>query len=89
MGQVRLVKQFAEAFHGRLVLLRSRRPIGLSDRERECLRLLREGSTPKSVAGGLGVSENRVRAILQQACRKLNSRTTTQAVAKATACGLL
>jgi DNA-binding CsgD family transcriptional regulator len=81
--QARHVQRFAEAFHRRMIILRMGGEVTLSQKESECLRLLMEGLTPKSAAGVLGVSENRVRTILQQACRKLKCRTATQAVARA------
>lgn len=88
-SQIRKIKRFAEKFHQRMIILRSAQSFTLSDKETECLKLLMEGSTPKTVAGLLGISENRVRTILKQACEKLSSRTPTQAVAKAVKLRLL
>lgn len=61
----------------------------LSKGEAACLSFLMNGETPKSAAARLGVSESRVRAALQKACKKLQSKTSTQAVVSAMTAGLL
>lgn len=82
-SQFRTVSQIAAAVHEKVLELEGGSTPKLSNGELTCLSLLLQGSTPKHAAGTLGVSENRVRAILQKACAKLKCKTTTQAVAVA------
>lgn len=55
----------------------------LSRRERECLELIAAGLIPKQIAVKLSISESSVRLYLRSARRKLDARTSHQAVARA------
>lgn len=55
----------------------------LSRREQECLQLLANGLASKRIAARLQISENAVRLYIKLAKRKLDARTTYQAIARA------
>ena len=55
----------------------------LSRRERQCLELIAVGLIPKQIAAKLSISESSVRLYLSSARRKLDARTSHQAVARA------
>jgi DNA-binding CsgD family transcriptional regulator len=52
----------------------------LSIRQRECLRLIAEGHTARSIAMQLGISIRMVRFHLKAAREKLNALSTSQAI---------
>jgi DNA-binding CsgD family transcriptional regulator len=52
----------------------------LSPRQKECLRLIAEGSTARSIAVQLGISIRMVRFHLSAARKKLNAVSTSQAI---------
>jgi DNA-binding CsgD family transcriptional regulator len=52
----------------------------LSQRQKECLRLIAEGFTARSIAARLGISIRMVRFHLRVAREKLNAASTSQAV---------
>ena len=62
---------------------------GLSEREREVLRMLAEGGSYAEIGGTLYLSPDTVRAHAQRAMAKLGARTRTQAVAVALRDGLV
>ncbi|MGE5262729.1 MAG: response regulator [Acidobacteriota bacterium] len=61
----------------------------LTDREKEVLRLVAEGSTNRDIAGKLNVTENTVKYHLKNILEKLHLRNRAQAVAYAMQTGLL
>lgn len=61
----------------------------LSPRQLDCLRLAARGKTSLQIAHALGISPRTVDEYIADACRRLGVRNRTQAVAKATALGLL
>ncbi|MDP2964433.1 MAG: helix-turn-helix transcriptional regulator [Pelolinea sp.] len=52
----------------------------LSQRQKECLRMVAEGHTARSIAARLGISIRMVRFHLKAAREKLNAVSTSQAV---------
>ncbi len=62
---------------------------GLSEREREVLRMLAEGGSYAEIGGTLHLSPDTIRAHAQRAMSKLGARTRTQAVAVALRDGLV
>jgi DNA-binding NarL/FixJ family response regulator len=62
---------------------------GLTDREREVLRLLAEGSDTQEIATGLCFSERTVKNVVHDILMKLNCRTRAHAVALATRSGVI
>lgn len=64
--------------------LATRRPWrALSPRERQCLEHIAAGLIPKQIAAKLSISESSVRLYLRSARRKLDAKTSHQAVARA------
>jgi two-component system NarL family response regulator len=61
----------------------------LSPREREVLKLVSQGNSNREIAGSLFISETTVKAHLRSILEKLQVKNRAQAVAKATARGLL
>ncbi len=61
----------------------------LSPREREVLRWCAAGKTTRQIADALGISQHTVLTHIAGACRKLEARTRTAAVAKAMSAGLI
>lgn len=53
----------------------------LTDRQRECLRLIAEGETSSTIATALGLSTHTIDHYVRRACEKLNARSRTHAVA--------
>ena len=66
-----------------------KRPNNLTDAEAEALRMVRDGRRFKEIAFTLGISESAVKARLTNAKRKLNAKTSVQAVSIASAFGML
>jgi len=64
-------------------------PGSLSDREREVLRWLAEGSDTREIASGLCFSERTVKNVVHDILMKLNCRTRAHAVALATRSGVI
>ncbi len=64
-------------------------PVLLTPRQREILARLALGQANKRIALGLGISENTVRCHVSELLRALHAANRTEAVAKATHCGLL
>ena len=67
----------------------SQTPGSLSDREREVLRWLAEGSDTREIASGLCFSERTVKNVVHDILMKLNCRTRAHAVALATRSGVI
>jgi LuxR family quorum sensing-dependent transcriptional regulator len=63
--------------------------MALSPREREVLRWCAAGKTTHQIADALGISQHTVLTHIAGACRKLEVRTRTAAVAKALSAGLI
>ncbi len=63
--------------------------LSLSPREREVLMLVAEGMPLKAVAAKLTISERAVRQHLANACKRLDCKSTPNAVAKALRLGLI
>ncbi|XUY29923.1 helix-turn-helix transcriptional regulator (plasmid) [Agrobacterium sp. rho-8.1] len=61
----------------------------LSPRERQCLEHIAAGLIPKQIAAKLSISESAVRLYLRSARRKLDSKTSHQAVARASSCEMI
>jgi len=61
------------------------RQVALNDRERECLLWSGRGKTSPEIAKIVGLSKRTVNFHIENACRKLNVSTRTEAVVKATA----
>ena len=68
---------------------RPQTPGSLSDREREVLRWLAEGSDTREIASGLCFSERTVKNVVHDILMKLNCRTRAHAVALATRSGVI
>jgi DNA-binding NarL/FixJ family response regulator len=68
---------------------RLRRPVTLSPREREILRLVAGGATNLEVAGTLGIGRETVKTMLYRAFEKLGVRRRSEAVSEAQRLGLL
>lgn len=62
---------------------------GLTDREREVLRWLAEGSDTLEIAHGMCFSERTVKNVVHDILMKLNCRTRAHAVAMATRSGVI
>ena len=60
------------------------RYVALNDREVECLTWSARGKTSPEIAAILGLSKRTVDFHIENACRKLNASTRTEAVVKAT-----
>ena len=67
----------------------SQTPGSLSDREREVLKWLAEGSDTREIASGLCFSERTVKNVVHDILMKLNCRTRAHAVALATRSGVI
>jgi LuxR family quorum sensing-dependent transcriptional regulator len=63
--------------------------VTLTHRQRECLQAVAGGMTMLEAARSLWLSEETVKWHLKDARRRLDARTTTQAVARAVAAGLI
>lgn len=61
----------------------------LSPRERQCLENIAAGLIPKQIAAKLSISESSVRLYLRSARRKLDAKTSHQAVARASFCEMI
>ena len=61
----------------------------LSPRERQCLEHIASGLIPKQIAAKLSISESSVRLYLRSARRKLDAKTSHQAVARASFCEII
>ncbi|KIQ05569.1 histidine kinase [Agrobacterium tumefaciens] len=61
----------------------------LSPRERQCLEHIAVGLIPKQIAAKLSISESSVRLYLRSARRKLDAKTSHQAVARASFCEMI
>ncbi len=89
-GHLPEVLTYAELFNEAVIsrfLLRDR--IRLSPRETDCLHWVAEGYTAEQVADALHIGTDTVKQYLDRARQKLNALTVTQAVARATALGML
>ena len=73
----RLVATFQDRYRSRLI----RKPLGLTDREIEILRLLVQGKTNKQMARHLDISANTIAVHVAHILRKTSSSNRTEAVA--------
>ena len=64
-------------------------PGTLSERERDVLKLLADGSDTREIASGLCFSERTVKNVVHDILMKLNCRTRAHAVAMATRAGVI
>jgi LuxR family transcriptional regulator len=80
-----------EDLHRQLTLLhhQSSPPEDLTNAELETLRMIKSGLLMKEIAHDLGITESAVKQRLRNAKSKLDSRTTAQAVTRATEFGLI
>jgi DNA-binding NarL/FixJ family response regulator len=65
------------------------RQVALNDRELECLTWSARGKTSPEIAAILNLSKRTVNFHIENACRKLNVATRTEAVARAASCRLI
>jgi DNA-binding CsgD family transcriptional regulator len=63
--------------------------MGLTERQLECLKLVRDGNSSSRIADILGISAYVVNEHIAKACRRLNVRTRMQAVLTASEQNLL
>lgn len=68
---------------------RSFAPIGVTERQLECLAWVQEGKSASDIGGILGISSRTVEGHLLRLCEHLGVRTRLQAVLKARDLGLL
>jgi DNA-binding CsgD family transcriptional regulator len=68
---------------------RSFAPIGVSERQLECLAWVQEGKSASDIGGILGISSRTVEGHILKVCEHLGVRTRIQAVLKARDLGLL
>jgi DNA-binding CsgD family transcriptional regulator len=78
-----------KAIHVEVCRLAGTTGSSLSQRESDCLRYLLMGDAPKVIACRLGVSDSRVRFLLNSVRSKLSCTTTEQALVRALALGLI
>jgi LuxR family quorum-sensing system transcriptional regulator CciR len=82
------------AFHQRVRVLAPRGgfpapPLGLTERERECLQLIARGLSDRAIGEALGIAEVTARSYFEAAKTKLKARNRPQAIAKAVAWGVI
>jgi LuxR family quorum-sensing system transcriptional regulator CciR len=82
------------AFHQRVRVLAQREgfpvaPLGLTDRERECLQLIARGLSDRAIGEALGIAEVTARSYFEAAKTKLKARNRPQAIAKAVSWGVI
>ncbi|MGO8739195.1 helix-turn-helix transcriptional regulator [Rhodoblastus sp.] len=89
-----LVALMAAAFHQHVRTLAAtegfpRPPAGLTERERQCLRLIAHGLSDKAIAHELGIGEATARGYFEGARRKLKAHTRPETIAKAVSWGVI
>jgi len=82
------------AFHQRVRVLAQRDgfpapPLGLTERERECLQLIARGLSDRAIGEALGIAEVTARSYFEAAKTKLKARTRPQTIAKAVSWGVI
>ena len=82
-GVARVVLEVVRRSEADPSALKSERHLGISEREREVLRLLAEGMVHKQVADRLGISLDTVRTYVRRIYEKLQVKTVAQAVSRA------
>jgi len=89
-----LLSLLCVAFHQRVRVLAQRHgfpapPLGLTDRERECLQLIARGLSDRAIGEALGIAEVTARSYFEAAKTKLKARNRPQTVAKAVSWGVI
>jgi LuxR family quorum-sensing system transcriptional regulator CciR len=82
------------AFHQRVRVLAQHGgfpapPLGLTERERECLQLIARGLSDRAIGEALGIAEVTARSYFEAAKTKLKARTRPQTIAKAVSWGVI